>query len=98
MIGNIVAMTERVAERRKARVVSIVAEAWELARTDGLAGLTLRALAKRVGIREPSLYEYFSSKHDLYDAMFADGNRQLLSWLDAVRLPRDPRRALKTFM
>ena len=41
-------------------------------------------------MRQPSLYEYFDSKHALYDAMFADGNRQLLARLDALKLPRDP--------
>ena len=44
-------------------------------------------------MRQPSLYAYFDSKHALYDAMFADGNRQLL---DAPRRTaaagRSPRR------
>ena len=49
-------------------------------------------------MRQPSLYGYFDSKHALYDAMFADGNRQLLERLDALTLPRDPRAALKKFL
>jgi AcrR family transcriptional regulator len=49
-------------------------------------------------MRQPSLYAYFDSKLALYDAMFADGNRQLLERLDAVRLPHDPRTALKRLM
>ena len=49
-------------------------------------------------MRQPSLYEYFDSKHALYDAMFADGNRQLLERLEALTLPRDPRAALKKHM
>ncbi len=32
-------------------------------------------------MRQPSLYVYFASKNDLYDAMFADGYRQLLDYL-----------------
>ena len=40
-------------------------------------------------MRQPSLYGYFDSKHALYDAMFADGNRKLLERLDAVKLPGD---------
>lgn len=90
-------MIGTVAERRQAKVTSIVAEAWALAREHGLGGLSLRALAQRVGVRQPSLYEYFDSKHALYDAMFADGNRQLLARLDKIILPKDPRRALKEF-
>ena len=91
MIGN-------VAQRRELRVASIVGTAWELARAHGIAGLSLHALAREVGMRQPSLYTYFDSKHALYDAMFADGNRQLLDRLDALELPHDRRAAVKGFM
>jgi AcrR family transcriptional regulator len=86
-----------VASRREARVASIVATAWELARTEGIAGVSLRALARELGMRQPSLYTYFDSKNALYDAMFADGNRALLRHLDDLVLPADPRAALKAF-
>ena len=91
-------MTDRVTERREAKVATIVKSAWELAREHGVAGLSLHALAREVGMRQPSLYAYFDSKLALYDAMFADGNRQLLDWLDTVQLPNNPRTALKRFM
>jgi AcrR family transcriptional regulator len=91
-------MPGTVTARREAKVASIVASAWELAREYGIAGVSLHALAREVGMRQPSLYEYFESKHALYDAMFADGNRQLLERLDGLTLPRDPRAALKKFM
>lgn len=79
-------------------MASILAAAWKLAQDNGVAGLSLHALAREVGMRQPSLYEYFESKHALYDAMFADGNRQLLERLDSMNTPRDPRAALKKFM
>ena len=91
-------MAVPVTQRREAKVTSIVAAAWELAREHGIAGVSLHALARDVGMRQPSLYEYFDSKHALYDSMFADANRQLLQRLDALALPRDPRAALKKFM
>ena len=91
-------MAGAVAQRREAKVTSIVASAWELAREHGIAGVSLHALARDVGMRQPSLYEYFDSKHALYDTMFADGNRQLLQRLDDLALPRDPRAALKKFL
>jgi AcrR family transcriptional regulator len=91
-------MVGKVAERRDAKVASIVAAAWELAREHGIAGISLHALAREVGMRQPSLYEYFDSKHALYDAMFADGNRQLLARVDALKLPREPRAALKKYV
>jgi AcrR family transcriptional regulator len=87
-----------VAERREARRSSIVATAWNMAQSQGIGGLSLHALARAVGIRQPSLYAYFESKLALYDAMFADGNRQLLEHLAQVPLPSDPRAAVKAFM
>jgi len=89
---------DKVTQRREAKVASIVASAWALAREHGIAGVSLHALAREVGMRQPSLYEYFDSKHALYDAMFAHGNRQLLERLDALTLPGDPRAALKKFI
>lgn len=83
---------------QRSRADEIVACAWDLAGTVGIAGFSLRALAREVGIQQPSLYAHFESKHALYDAMFADGNRQLLARLDAQPLPDDPRAALKAFM
>jgi AcrR family transcriptional regulator len=91
-------MVDKVAKRREAKVASIIESAWKLARDHGIAGVTLHALAREVGMRQPSLYEYFDSKGALYDAMFADGNRQLLDLLDQLDLPNDPRDALKLFV
>ncbi len=34
----------------------------------------MRQIATAVGVRAPSLYTYFDSKHAIYDAMFAEGN------------------------
>jgi AcrR family transcriptional regulator len=86
--------------RREAKLAQIVAEAWTLARSEGLAVLSLRDLANRVGLRQPSLYVYFASKSDLYDELFADGYRQLLDFVRAKPLGSrsgDPRRALARF-
>lgn len=85
----------KVAQRREAKIASIVEAAWSLARERGIQVVSLRDLAKKVGMQQPSLYAYFDSKDALYDAMFADGNRQLLETLDSIDLPVDPRAALK---
>jgi AcrR family transcriptional regulator len=87
-----------VARRREAKTAVIVAEAWALAAEHGIGGVSLHALAKAVGMRQPSLYAYFESKLALYDAMFADGNRQLRERLAALDLPAAPRAALKGFV
>jgi AcrR family transcriptional regulator len=73
----------------------ILDAAWELADEQGLAGISLRDLAARVDLRQPSLYSYFDSKFGLYDALFAQGCEQLLAAREAQRWSTDPRRAVK---
>lgn len=85
---------DRRSRRRDARIAAILAEAWELARRDGLLGISLRDLADRVDLAQPSLYSYFASKADLYDAMFAEGNRQLIDEVLGEPFPDDAREAL----
>ncbi|HZG94389.1 MAG TPA: TetR/AcrR family transcriptional regulator [Mycobacteriales bacterium] len=63
---------DRQTERREATRREIVAAAWAVAREQGLAQLTLRDVAERVGMRAPSLYSHFDSKNAIYDAMFED--------------------------
>jgi AcrR family transcriptional regulator len=86
---------DRRAERREATRSDILEAAWELARTQGLAALTLREVARKIGTRPPSLYWYFDSKHAIYDAMFAEGNRQLLKRLAKQDWPADPRELVR---
>jgi AcrR family transcriptional regulator len=63
---------DRAAERRASTRREILDAAWELAHEVGLAEVTLRALAHRIGMRAPSLYSYFDSKNAVYDAMFGE--------------------------
>ncbi|MDN5765548.1 MAG: TetR/AcrR family transcriptional regulator, partial [Humibacillus sp.] len=86
------------AKRREAKIADIVDAAWTLAQRDGLGAISLRDLAAAVGLRQPSLYVYFDSKLALYDAMFADGYRQLLAHLDGRDYASDPRDALVEFV
>lgn len=85
---------DRRARRHERKREQILAAAWELAHGDGIAGISLRELADLVDLRQPSLYAYFSSKHDLYDAMFAQGFRCLVEERRGLRLDPDPLRAL----
>jgi len=85
----------RRAERHEATRVEILQAAWELARTQGVGGLSLGDVARHVGIRPPSLYWYFPSKNAIYDAMFAQANRQLLERIAAREWPEDLRELLR---
>ncbi len=86
---------DRRAERREAVTAEILEAAWDVARSEGLAGLSLRDVAQRIGMRPPSLYWYFASKSAIYDAMFAQGSRQLLRRLTEQDWPTDPRAILR---
>jgi AcrR family transcriptional regulator len=81
---------DRRAERHEATRAEILDAAWDLVRTEGLAGLSLRDLARRVGMQAPSLYSYFGSKHAIYDAMFAQGVRAYLDQEALVASSADP--------
>jgi AcrR family transcriptional regulator len=86
---------DRRAERRESTRAEILEAAWELCRTQGVAGLSLRDVARKIGMRPPSLYWYFDSKQAIYDAMFAQGNRQLLERLTEQDWPGDARSILR---
>jgi len=69
---------DRRAERREATKAEILEAAWELARDQGLAAVSLRDIARKVGMQAPSLYSYFDSKNAMYDAMYAQGAQQFV--------------------
>lgn len=69
-------------ERHEATRKEILDAAWGLMRAEGVAALSLRALARAVGMEPQSLYSYFGSKHAIYDALFAEANRDLLARME----------------
>lgn len=83
------------AVRHEATKERLLREAWEIARQEGLGAVSLGELARRVQLRQPSLYTYFDSKLDLYDSMFAQGNQALWDEVATRSYSADPRRALK---
>lgn len=46
--------------------------------TDGVNGLSLAEVARRLGVQPPSLYKYFPSLMAIYDALFLEGQRKNL--------------------
>ena len=91
---------DRKAERREATRREIIDAAWDVAREEGLEGVTLRAVADRVGMRSPSLYTHFESKNAIYDAMFGQAWGDYLALIErrAETLPKAPRKALHAML
>jgi AcrR family transcriptional regulator len=90
---------DRIAERRLATQREILDAAWEMAREGGLSQITLRDLARQVGMQAPSLYSHFASKNAIYDAMFAQAWTECLEVMRAAAQthPRSRRAALRLF-
>ncbi|MDQ1734436.1 MAG: hypothetical protein QOH56_687 [Pseudonocardiales bacterium] len=87
---------DRQAERREATRREIVDAAWDIARRDGLAAVTLREVAARIGMRSPSLYTHFESKNAIYDAMFGQAWSEYLQVCEDIEpsIPKQVRKAL----
>src|SRR5260370_10076453 len=60
-------------QRRKAALREVLDAAWALMEREGVAALSLRGLARTLGIRPQSLAHYFPAKAALLDALFRDG-------------------------
>lgn len=75
--------------------MEILEAAWDVCRVEGLGGLSLRDLARRVGMQAPSLYSYFASKHAIYDAMFAAGCEEFVRGQHDLVFTGDPLADLK---
>jgi AcrR family transcriptional regulator len=87
---------DRRTERHEAIRREILDAAWDAAHETSIAGLTLRDIATRVGMQQPSLYSHFASKQAIYDAMFQQAWQ---AYLDNARkivdgLPPEPRARL----
>jgi AcrR family transcriptional regulator len=83
----------REARRRSARQ-AIVDVAWTVVREEGLAALSLRDLARRVGITTPTIYAYFDSKNAIYDAMFGQAATEFAETMAVSYDSDNPREAL----
>jgi AcrR family transcriptional regulator len=57
---------------------------------EGVAALSVREVARAVGIRQQSLTYYFPTKQELLDALFADGFVELRRRFDQLAPADDP--------
>lgn len=79
------ATSERRQHQRDRMVAAILDAAREVMREEGVAALNLNEVARRVGVRAPSLYEYFPGKDALYDALFKVGVRLWAQRVEELR-------------
>ena len=78
---------DRRAVRRQATVDELVDVAVDVMAEHGAAGLSLGEVARRMGMRPPSLYVYVDSKNAVYDLVFAQGWRAVLEIVDTLPEP-----------
>jgi AcrR family transcriptional regulator len=83
-------MTEKTGGRRARAEREILDAAWsEMARA-GVAALSVREIARSVGIRQQSLTYYYPTKQALLDALFADGFADLRRTFDRLGPVTEP--------
>jgi AcrR family transcriptional regulator len=80
---------DRRTRRRQETIDEILDVALDLMAAEGVAALSLSAIARRLGMQPPSLYQYFPSKMAIYDALFQRGSEQLLATQRAARAAAD---------
>jgi AcrR family transcriptional regulator len=80
----------RVVSRRAKVEREILDAAWDEMARAGVAALSVREVARSVGIRQQSLTYYFPTKQALLDALFADGFTDLRRRFDELPAPPDP--------
>ena len=71
-------------ERRQ----EVIAAALELLAEEGYAGASLRKLAARLGIAQPSLYHYFRTKEDLVEQVLDTYVKKMFAAVGPEDLPR----------
>ena len=65
--------TDRRVLRRQQTIEEALDAAVAIMEEVGVGGLSMSEIARRLGMRQPSLYKYFPSLHAVYDALFARG-------------------------
>jgi AcrR family transcriptional regulator len=88
---------------REETIEKILTIAREEMQAHGVAALSLSVIAKRLGMRTPSLYTYFDSKNAIYDELFRRGFLEFGRYMDERPSQNGPlrdnlRSAMSTYM
>jgi AcrR family transcriptional regulator len=84
------ARPDRRARRRQETIHEILNIARDVMTTEGVNGLSLAELARRLGVQPPSLYKYFPSLMAIYDALYLEGQRDNLEAMRAGMQGAEP--------
>ena len=81
---------DRRARRRQETIEEILAIAEAVMIEEGVNGLSLSEVARRLGVRPPSIYKYLPSLMALYDALFERGQRAHLEAMRSAMADAEP--------
>ncbi len=81
---------DRRARRRQETIEEILDLAEVLMDEEGVGGLSLSEVARRLGVKPPSIYKYFDSLMGIYDALFARGQRANLEAMRTAMAEAEP--------
>jgi AcrR family transcriptional regulator len=82
--------TDRRARRRQETIEEILDLAVAVMTEEGVNGLSVAEVARRLGVQPPSLYKYFPSLMSVYDALFLQGQREHLRVVRDAMARADP--------
>ena len=88
--GNTARGPDRRARRRQETIAEILDIAAEVMTEEGVNGLSLAEVARRLGVQPPSLYKYFPSLMAVYDALFGRGQAEHLAVMRQAMAGAEP--------
>ena len=81
---------DRRARRRQQTIAEILDIAAEVMTEEGVNGLSLAEVARRLGVQPPSLYKYFPSLRAVYDELFRRGQAEHLAVMREAMAAAEP--------
>src|ERR1700752_3148321 len=84
------AKPDRRARRRQETIREILDIARAVMTEEGVNGLSLAEVARRLGVQPPSLYKYFPSLMAIYDELFRRGQREHLEVMRSAMATAEP--------
>lgn len=80
----------RVNQRRQATIEELLDHAQAILDEEGAGAVTVSEVARRIGMRPPSVYKYFDSLHAIYDGLFTRGQARITEAIEYAVREREP--------